>query len=219
MKVDKLVPDVYYKESRDFSYIGRLFEIVFNYMKTNADLIDQDLDSENTNSLLLELLKYTLGFESKHDYINKDVIHITSTFIDLLKKKGTREAIEEAILALLNSQKIEDTPYITLDNETYTITLYVPEALEDIILVEDLFEYILPTGWTYTIIKTTWLPDYNPSDRIVQTDSTNNHSSNKQNAGQIVKVEQGSTFVDESYTAEPRMDIYSAVIYTEGNNE
>ena len=39
MEVRKLVPDVYYRESRDFSYIGRLIEILVNYNKTGADLV------------------------------------------------------------------------------------------------------------------------------------------------------------------------------------
>ena len=37
IKLQELTPSVYYEQSRDFQFIGRLYDIVLNYIKTNAD--------------------------------------------------------------------------------------------------------------------------------------------------------------------------------------
>ena len=152
MKVENLVPEVYYKESRDFSYIGRLFEILLNYMKTNADLINASLNSENIRSMLVDLLNSTLGFESKHEYITKDLIYLASSFIRLLRKKGSLEAVIEAVQILLTSQNISSPPKVEVDNDDpFQLTIILPSELTDVILLEDLFDYILPAGWTVVI--------------------------------------------------------------------
>ena len=39
IKLRNLTPDVYYNESRDFQFIGRLFDVVLNSVKTEADLL------------------------------------------------------------------------------------------------------------------------------------------------------------------------------------
>lgn len=155
MQVSKLVPEVYYKESRDFSYVGRLFEIIFNYMKTNADSMVGDIKTENINPNMLDLLVNTLGFESKHDYVVKDLINIASVFSDLIKHKGTRYAIEKAVRTLMNSQNIDSTLEIDFgvkNEDDNLLVIYVPKTLKDIVLLEDLFDYILPAGWLYKFI-------------------------------------------------------------------
>ena len=56
MEVRKLVPDIYYKDSRDFSYIGRLFEVLINYMKTGAYLVKESViegESKNSSSIIV----------------------------------------------------------------------------------------------------------------------------------------------------------------------
>ena len=155
MKVDKLVPEIYYRESRDFSYVGRLFETLFNYLKTNVDLVGESLIfpvNEEASSSIIELLSTSLGFESKHKYQNKDLIYLCSVFAYLLRNKGNKHSIEDAITTLLRSQNINDSFDISADeDEDYKYVIYVPKQLNDIVLLEDIYEYILPTGWNYTI--------------------------------------------------------------------
>ena len=38
IKLQDYTPDIYYSESRDFQFIGRLFDLVLNYVKTNVDI-------------------------------------------------------------------------------------------------------------------------------------------------------------------------------------
>jgi len=152
MKVEKLIPEVYYSQSRDFSYIGRLLEILFNYMKTGADCISVNPNSVNIDATIIELMALTLGFESKHRYVTRDLIYVISSFSNLIRKKGSKTAIIEAIKLLMNSQKIEtnlltDADFIFIND--YVLTVNIPEQMTDTILLEDLFDYILPTGMLY----------------------------------------------------------------------
>ena len=103
MKVQNMIPEVYYKESRDFSYIGRLFEILFNHIKTNADLVNSNLVNVDSDDLLNSLC-YTLGFQPKHTYNNKDLLSICSSFVSIMRNKGSLNAVEECIKILLNGQ-------------------------------------------------------------------------------------------------------------------
>lgn len=154
MKVDKLVPEVYYKESRDFSFVGRLFEVLLNYMKTNGDLVYSDLNSENIKSMLIDLLNTTLGFESKHEYITKDLIYIASAFSDILRKKGTKAALNEIVDLLLTSQgiylkeRLEESAegYLLYPEDDFVWKLIIPTEMKDVVLLEDLLDYVLPAG-------------------------------------------------------------------------
>ena len=156
MKVNDLLPEVYYKESRDFAYIGRLVEVILNYMKTAADCVNLNVDNENIDSNIVDLIVDTLGFELKHSYANKDLIGVASAFSTLLKYKGSTAAIELAIRLLLNSQGIvseSDFEFCILDEEKAEIQINIPDVLSDIILLEDLFDYILPVGVTYVFTR------------------------------------------------------------------
>lgn len=160
MEIRKLVPDVYYKESRDFSYIGRLLEIVVNYNKTGADLVKKGVlegGDQSTPSMILDLLAITLGFETKHEYITDDLIAICSCFLSIVKKKGSLDAIIETVNVLLHSQKIDakiNNSNIYADGlDKCHLIIEVPAELTDRILIEDLFEYILPTGMTYSFLN------------------------------------------------------------------
>ena len=72
--------------------------------------------------------------------------------ISMLKQKGTGAAIELAIRLLLNSQQIEvssDFKFYDLIEETKELCVNIPYQLTDTVLLEDIFDYILPAGVTY----------------------------------------------------------------------
>ena len=155
MKVEKMLPEVYYKESRDFAYIGRLLEIIFNYMKTASDCVNMHPDNENIDANVVDLLVDTLGFDSKHTYITKDLIFIASSFSELLRKKGTVDAINLAIRLLLNSQGVKKSAdFNFVENSALSeLEIKIPDELTDIVLLEDIFDYILPVGTTYKFTR------------------------------------------------------------------
>ena len=107
MKLENILPEVYYKESRDFSYIARLIEILTNYMKTAADNVNRKTNNKNIDNYLLQLLANTLGFKLKHNYNTKDLLYICTSLVELYRKKGSISAITDAIQLLINSQGID----------------------------------------------------------------------------------------------------------------
>lgn len=157
MIVDKFVPQVYYHESRDFAYAARLYQLIFNYMKTAADCVDDNTTNENVNAFLVDLLVDTLGFQAKHQYNTRDLIYLASAFSELIKYKGTATAIDMAVRLLINSQhityNIENNYFNISQLDPWDIEIIIPEELTDIILLEDLFDYILPAGFTYHFKK------------------------------------------------------------------
>ena len=153
MKVNKLVPNVYYKESRDFSYIGRLLEVAINYLKTNVDLVSKSVNASSSSNLI-NLLTSSLGFESKHEYTNEDLVKPCSSFVYLVRNKGSIRAIEDTINILLRSQNISyNMDLYYEDEDRHSIIVEIPYDLEDTVLLDDVFDYILPTGTIYKYIR------------------------------------------------------------------
>lgn len=196
MKVEKLIPEVYFSQSRDFSYIGRLLEILYNYMKTNSDCISANNSSVDIDATTVELIALTLGFESKHRYSTKDLIYIISSFSELIRKKGTKESINTAIRLLINSQKIvikdiEDfVGNITATGQDrFILDIKIPEHLTDIILLEDLFDYILPAGMLYRFNKVIPQP---PKKLSIKSSEDSDHIyTTNQNTSEVLYNKEG----------------------------
>ena len=104
IKLQNYTPEVYYNHSRDFQFIGRLYDIVLNSIKTNADLLYNLRNNVNFNSKLVDLLTLTLGFKSKHQYNTKQLVALCSICPTILKNKGNIKAVQLAGQALLNAE-------------------------------------------------------------------------------------------------------------------
>ena len=119
IKSQNLVPNIYYNESRDFQLFGRIYDIIFNYAKTNIDLMENFPINNYTDSKLIELLARTLGFNNKLSYRNDDLNAICNVFITLMKNKGSLKAIESLVNTILNVSNINKKslsffPYISI---------------------------------------------------------------------------------------------------------
>lgn len=165
IKTYNLVPEVYYKNSRDFQLIGRLFEAVFNSSKTSADMIKNNPLSEDSDISLLDLVTTTLGFESIHYYNVPDLVALCSSFKSIIRKKGSKSAIEDCVKILLRSQNIDEKFDVDIINDeidvetsepihTYVVNIKIPYELTDIVLLEDMLDYIMPAGYNYQITYT-----------------------------------------------------------------
>ena len=154
ISVYRSTPRKYYDDSRDFQFIGRLFEALFNYLKMNVDLAQYDQLSSNSDVRMLPLLAKTLGFESKHEYNTEDLKALCSSFASILRKKGSIGGIEDAVNAFLSAQNIGTEAYPSRNPEDYMdLTIYLPEDAGDTALLEDVFDYILPAGMTYNFVR------------------------------------------------------------------
>lgn len=210
IRTKDIVPKVYYSESRDFQLLGRVFEILFNYNKLNNDLILSDPLSRNANSKLIDLLATTIGFNPKHTYNNEDLAAICQNFVNLIRQKGSITAIENAIKILLNRQGINigEIDMINMEeddygNKLYNLIIYIPQQLNDTIILEDLFDYILPAGWNYRFINYMAINLDDTNTKLAYSDKDTkavrvNGSVNKQ----ITEVKDGKTQLgSEIYTS------------------
>ena len=68
LETEKLVPEVYYKDSRDFQFIGRIYDVIFHYMKNTSDLITQLTVGLNDKDFI-DLPLLTVGLQIKHNYV------------------------------------------------------------------------------------------------------------------------------------------------------
>lgn len=152
ISLQKLTPEIYYKQSRDFQLFGRLFDVVLNSVKTNSELLrsipsyTKDLGSD-----VISLLSSTLGFETKHQYPVRQLAAILSVFSSILKTKGTLSAVQIAGAAILRSEGITDQ-FVCRKNEN-VLEVFLPEDLSDTNLFTDLLNYILPAGIICKVVR------------------------------------------------------------------
>lgn len=169
IRLQDLTPDVYYKQSRDFQLIGRLYDLVLNYTKTNTTLVNNVILSDNTDTQLIDLLATTLGFKAVHTYNVKQLVSVCSCLSEILKNKGTKKAIELAVYAILNAEGIFLTEQVNLDDlvrisyqtdepeseskPTRELEIVIPAQMQDTTLLRDLLDYILPAGFSARFIR------------------------------------------------------------------
>lgn len=189
IRLQDLTPDVYYRKSRDFQFIGRLYDVVLNSVKTNADLINiLPVSSLQQDQKLTELLLLTLGFQSKHKYNLVQEKALCSAFAYLLRNKGTKEAIELVCAMLLTAEGLPAKYEVVVDTLNCNIEIKIPDALSDITLLRDLLTYLLPAGMTCDIYRLTIIKETGPRTRMTQ--DINNYATNstQNNMLKIAKV-------------------------------
>lgn len=188
IKLEELTPNVYYRQSRDFQFIGRLYDLVLNSVQTNTELANYLPLDRNTDQQLLNLVAFTLGFKLKHNYNIAQLTALCNVFSYALKNKGNIKSIISVCDAVLNAEGIRS-------NTTYAqngtdLILYLPSTLTDITLLRDLLDYILPAGMSCTFVKET-VASINAIDTITGMNDTVDKyiikSDNYNNYNKIVK--------------------------------
>lgn len=153
IKTKYLVPEVYYDRSRDFQLMGRTYDVIFNYLKTNADTISNNPLSDDSDNKLINLVSTTLGFKQLHQYNTNQLKAICSIYQLAIKNKGSLNSIKLVVDALLNVNGIDEEAEIEVSN--YTLIVKVPSSLTDLTLLNDMLDYILPAGISCNITKQT----------------------------------------------------------------
>ena len=153
IKLENLTPEVYYKQSRDFQFIGRLYDLVLNSVKTNSDLLYSLPISDNSSDELLDLMAMTLGFKAKHNYNTNQLRAICASLPKIMKNKGNVQAVILACQALLNSEGITHPLDYEVSKDSLNLDLFIPQDLTDINLLTDLLDYILPAGMLCNITR------------------------------------------------------------------
>lgn len=176
-----LVPDVYYKESRDFQFFGRLYDFLFNYLKTEIDLIRAFPTDNNLNSTFYLMLLKSMGLQLNGSYDVNLLKALSKTWAKVIRNKGSRQGINEIITIILrasdnNSNYLceyippNSQSEITGDwyqNPTFLILIQQQIQSKETMLLEEVLDYILPIGVNVVIQNVTILAEY--EDLILQT--------------------------------------------------
>ena len=154
IETKNLVPEVYYNRSRDFQVLGRIYDIILNYVKTNTQVINNAPYSEDIDDVLIPLISTTLGFKQTHEYNTNQLKVLCSSFVSILRNKGNFTAIETLLSILGNVENTKDSYDYAIDkNNPYLLNIYLPLSISDTSLFEDMLYYVLPAGMSYRIIK------------------------------------------------------------------
>ena len=151
IKLQNSTPSVYYNHSRDFQYIGRLYDVVLNYVKTNSDLLETIIGSSIYDRRFIELLLTTLGFNIKADYNLDQLVAVSQIFSKALHNKGTTTAIYLVCNAMLAATGETNSVYVELQDNVLKIALN--SKYLDMRLLRDVLDYILPAGISVKFVK------------------------------------------------------------------
>ena len=160
IRLNKFTPNVYYEQSRDFQFIGRLYDVVLNSVKTNADTIRYGLPfSSQSPQELLTLMTTTLGFKPKHYYSREQLLAVCSIFSEILRNKGNIKAVQLIGEAILKTEGILGNIACLMQYDSIkqkdlpVLRIIIPAKLAEIALFYDLLEYVVPAGCTVEIIR------------------------------------------------------------------
>lgn len=148
----KQTPLEYSAQSRDYQVIARLYTALFNITKMYID--DLEIWNANIDNKLTGLRSRTLNFIPKHHWDEDELEAVTSCFKYLMMNKGTTKALEYCVNILMKIEKLESEAIDqTVKIAGYNVTIRVPENLFTLGILEDLIEYLLPSGLTFNIIR------------------------------------------------------------------
>lgn len=160
IKTELQVPSNYSSRSRDFQLLSCIYDSLFNSSKTYSDMIGNIPIENHIDRRLLDLLTHTLCFESRRHYDENDLYTLCSAFKSIMRKKGSESAIRDCIRVLLKAQNINKDFDVVITNEVsefsedtpYLVSIYIPAELNDLALLEDLLDYVMPAGYVYNLI-------------------------------------------------------------------
>lgn len=154
IRIKDSVPSIYYDSSRDFQYIGHLFDLVLNAVKTDADLLFNLPLSINSDDQLLELMAYTFGLRlDKSKYNSKQLRALCSITPQMLRAKGSIRAVNLLCTALMHADGLEDYYTLTVSEDSTKLTISLSDLASCKEIILEILPYILPAGVIFEIIS------------------------------------------------------------------
>lgn len=208
IELQNLTPSVYYNQSRDFQLIGRLFDVVLNSVKMNADMIYNIPLTDDSDSKLSDLLALTLGLKLRHKYPAKQLSAVCSCFSEILRNKGSLKSVDLAVNALLHAEGLNQQYRCSAENNV--LNIHVPYQLSDLSLLRDLMDYILPAGMICNIGILNYTASSANTKTGISTSSRNVHEEsylnklNTENVGTVANIfDNTKGFIGASNIARP----------------
>ena len=169
-RVQEKTPEVYTSTSRDFQLLGRLYDCIINGVKFDTDSILDIINTDNIDNKLLKLLQTKLGFFSSKDITDESLRYILKAFPKIVKNKGSLKSIRQAVCTFLKLNGIKSKVRIKKINnnlsEPYIIEIGLDEKINNIYILNEIFKYILPTGY---IVSYIYYKDFNDIDFVLES--------------------------------------------------
>lgn len=155
-KLEENVPDIYVEMSRDFQLLCRVYDIFVNSNIITQSKIRQQLNIEQIDDKLLKLLAGRLGFNSDN-YIPTEVMRsILLQFPFMIKNKGTKVGIEQAIRSVIKQTSEVSNVHISeiaINDGEIKITVKSDDASAvDTSYLSDVLKYVVPVGYTVSVV-------------------------------------------------------------------
>ena len=151
------VPEVYVDSSRDFQLFCRLLDIIQSSLKYSIDSLQHVTTTNWCNSAVLPLLSSKLGFNSTINITDESLRSILDAFPTLIKYKGSKRGIEYAIniVRRIVHDKSNDVYVDWSKIDDHHLTIEFDTTTFDTTLFEQLLNYIIPCGFTYSVGSST----------------------------------------------------------------
>lgn len=153
IRLQENVPEVYINASRDFQLLCRLYDCMINSVKFSIDGVLRVIDTLLCSNALLSLLQTKLGFFTEKDFSYDEIRYVLRAFPDIIKYKGSKRGILQAVYVFCKLKHIQTIPNIEIinkqnDKPIYQINIILYATPQDTTLLSEIFRYILPTGYT-----------------------------------------------------------------------
>lgn len=160
LKLKNNVPDTYIKRSRDFQLLCDVFDVMNLGVKFDIDTLSSLSDTSRCRSSMLGYLQHKLGLHMD-TYVTDDTLRtILKCFPYIVKKKGSREGITQAIclfLYIMHCHGRCDVDVYNVNNPSdvsgnYIVEVSVEESLPDADILVNLLKYVIPFGYKVNYI-------------------------------------------------------------------
>jgi hypothetical protein len=149
------VPDTYVKRSRDFQLMCDIFDIMNNGVKFDIDTITSLSDTSRCRDSMLSYLQHKLGLHMDTYVTDETLRPILKCFPYIVKKKGSRVGIIQAICLFLYVMHCNGGYEVSINNindtadmaGNYIIDVAVEESLPDVDVLMNILKYVIPTGY------------------------------------------------------------------------
>ena len=179
------VPQNYIDESRDFQLFCRLYDCVNNGVRFDIESMIYLFDPIRVNNKILELLASRVGFFPKKDLNDMMMRYIIASFPYIIKYKGSKRGIKEAIATVLKADNIYAKYNVSIHNIDHIIEISIDRQYDEIALKE-LLDYICPTGY---IIKLSYAKNLSFTTELDNVDIVYIYQDPSVSASQVVQTE------------------------------
>ena len=177
IRLQNNIPQIYTDKSRDFQLLCKAYDCIFNGIKFDIDTLTDTINTKKCNTMLLSLLQTKLGFFTNNDITDDDMRYVLLAFPIIIKNKGSLKAIKQTLNVFLKLNHIKTGVYVSIINKAsittedpYSIRIGIESDLKDVTVLNDIFKYILPTG--YKIQYFFYITPKAFSDYLLQEDAT-----------------------------------------------